>query len=179
MAAQEVNALLHHAGLIDGEPGAWRLTEKGAPYANVTVHGRGTGGYSFMNPSWGVTAWDESVLGLLDLSDDAKQRARQAVTDRRRAMTAARKAATAAADRAFLEAVDARPTQRVQASRRGAGTTKTAAALVGLTAAYGLYRTRRRRLNQAASRRTEELSPKSDPDDDSMFGDDSRHADAT
>jgi hypothetical protein len=37
------------------------------------AHQRGTGGYSFMNPSWSTVAWDESVRDLLDVSDEGKQ----------------------------------------------------------------------------------------------------------
>jgi hypothetical protein len=143
MSAQEVNVLLHLSGLIDGEPGAWGFTEEGARYAIETVHERGTGGYAFMNPSWPVTTWHESVMTVLDLSETAKQQARQIVADRRVAQAAARKSATAAAELARVVDVP-RAAQRMQTARSGAGASNAALALLGLAAAYGFCNVRRR-----------------------------------
>jgi hypothetical protein len=148
LGSQEINWLLHRAGLLEGEPGAWRATEKALPYVAEEFRQRGTGGYAFMNPSWEWLTWDPAVLDELDLSDAGKQWARQVVKDRRLAQQAELKVARATADAEFLarqakQAADAAP----DVAGGGARTW----VLVGLGAAaaaatgYGLYKVWRRR----------------------------------
>lgn len=137
LGPQEVNFLLSRAGLLDGEPGAWRITKTGAHYATETLHERGTGGYSFMNPSWSITTWDESVLDVLDVSDEVKQWARQAAADRRKVLAATRRTAIAAAELSRSGAVG---TPSATKAIQGAGTTKAAAGALLLGAAYGVYK---------------------------------------
>jgi hypothetical protein len=83
--AQEMNALLKQEGFLDGEPGAYSVTEKGEPYADEQFHSRGTGGSIQYNPTWTTTTWDDSITNELDVTDDKKQQIRQQVADARRA----------------------------------------------------------------------------------------------
>lgn len=111
--AQELNFLFKLAGIYDGEPNAWRLTEKGARFATEHYHHNGYGGY--VHRAWDTIKWDPKVLRELDLSDAAKQQARQLVADRRLAKSAALKTARAAAGAEFLR------TQAAKHARRCAG----------------------------------------------------------
>ena len=150
--AQELNFLFKLAGIYDGEPGAWRLTEKGARFATELSHTNGYGGYA--HRAWDTIKWDPKVLRELDLSDAVKQQARQLVADRRLAKSAALKAARAAADAEFLRtqaakhAADAAP-----AAGAVSRTTVTVGLGVAVAAGYGLYKAvpliRRRRQQRA------------------------------
>src|SRR5690242_8087535 len=93
-----MNYALKEAGFLTGEPGAYAVTEKGAKFATEQFHQRGTGGYTSFNPSWETRTWDKSILGELDLSDDALRQIRQAVSAARAAARAARNEAAAVAD---------------------------------------------------------------------------------
>ncbi len=55
---REVNLLLKEKGLIDGEPGNWRITEKGAPFAILRSDDNG-------GCSWNYLMWDESIIDEL------------------------------------------------------------------------------------------------------------------
>lgn len=62
LTAAETNMLLCEEGFLEGEPGAWGVTEKGAPYATETDYHRGTGGYDMYNRYWTERTWDGSIL---------------------------------------------------------------------------------------------------------------------
>jgi hypothetical protein len=83
--AQEMNVLLKQEGFLDGEPGAYSVTERGEPYADEQFNYRGTGGSIQYNPTWTTTTWDDSITSELDVTDDKKQQIRQQVADARRA----------------------------------------------------------------------------------------------
>lgn len=89
LSAQEMNWVLKLGGVLDGEPGAWGLTEKGARYAAERLD------WLFDN-SWVKRTWGPAVLGELDLSEAGKRRAREAAADWRRAKKLAREAAASA-----------------------------------------------------------------------------------
>ena len=84
--AQEMNYILKNQGLLDGEPGDYWPTEKGAAYAFEKYEKRGTGGYKQYNPEWTTRSWDESVLDILDMSPEAVAEARQGLADYRKPM---------------------------------------------------------------------------------------------
>lgn len=135
---EEINWLLHRAGLLDGQPNAWNLTEKALPYAAERLDW-------YYDHSWPVVTWDPAVLDELDLSDAGKQWARQAVKDWRLAKKAAREAAAA------LPAVADRAATAVEhaAAGRTVGTRAQAKVMlpalgVAVVAGYGLYKVRRR-----------------------------------
>jgi len=137
LTAQEFNVALQHAGLLDGEPGAWLFTEQGRRLATSYMHDNGYGGSAAR--VWDVTTWPESVIEKLDLSEPAVARVRQLLAGRRAAQGAALKAARAAADEAFLTR---RAKQAADAAPDIAGGTR-ALVLVGvgvLGGAYGLFK---------------------------------------
>lgn len=153
LSAQEFNVALKRAGLLDGEPGAWRLTEAGAPFAAVRDHTNGHGGFAYR--AWDTTTWLETVTDKLDLSEAGVGQIRQVLADRRLAQKVARDAGTAAAEEAF---------RRAQAAKRAAdaaGSATHAPVVLGLGAAataYGLYKAvpmvRRRWQQRAAASAT-------------------------
>lgn len=91
LTAQEMNVLLQMQGYLEGEPGDYQVTEKGAPFAKEQDFHRGTGGYSWYNRNWTTRVWDESILDELDTSEEKKNEAREAVTMRRLEQSEARK----------------------------------------------------------------------------------------
>lgn len=64
-SAREMNALLKEHGYLDGEPGAYGLTEKGERYAEEQYHSRGTGGYSHYNRDWETRTWSDETAAAL------------------------------------------------------------------------------------------------------------------
>ena len=78
LTATEMNFLLKEAGLLEGGPGAWAVTEKGKQYADEQDHHRGTGGYSWYNPVWETRTWDPSITDELDITNERRQQAREA-----------------------------------------------------------------------------------------------------
>ena len=99
--SQEMNQLLKDQGFLDGYPGKYVVTEKGAPFANETYFHRGPGGYAQYNRDWTQRTWNESIIEALDTSPESCQAARDAVAQARRAKWAAIKARRAEADAAF------------------------------------------------------------------------------
>ena len=155
LGSQEIHWLLHRAGMLEGQPGAWSPTEKALPYIAEEFRQRGTGGYAFMNPSWQWLTWDPAVLDKLDLSDAGKQWARQVVKDRRLAQQAELKIGRAAADAAFLAKQAANQTAKATPDvARGARTWALVAlgGAVATAAGYGLYTLQRRRKDTDAQK---------------------------
>jgi hypothetical protein len=63
--AREMNELLKNHGYLDGEPGAYGLTEKGERYGDEQRHSRGTGGYAHYNRSWETRRWSDATAAAL------------------------------------------------------------------------------------------------------------------
>lgn len=61
LTAQEMNQLLKDQGFLDGNPGEYFVTEKGAPFAKEIDFHRGSGGYAQYNRYWTERTWDESI----------------------------------------------------------------------------------------------------------------------
>ena len=99
--SQEMNQLLKDQGFLEGDPGAYVVTEKGAQFAKETDFHRGPGGYSWYNRDWTQRTWDESIKDVLDTSPESRQAARDAVAEARRLKWDAIKAERAEADAAF------------------------------------------------------------------------------
>ncbi|WP_329558911.1 hypothetical protein OG711_08170 [Streptomyces uncialis] len=69
--AREMNVLLKKHGYLDGDPGAYGLTEKGQQYAEEQYHSRGTGGYAQYNPSWETRTWSDETAAALKADIEA------------------------------------------------------------------------------------------------------------
>ena len=81
--SQEMNQLLKDQGFLEGDPGAYVVTEKGTQFAKETDFHRGPGGYSRYNRDWTQRSWDERILDELDTSSESIQRAKEEVAERR------------------------------------------------------------------------------------------------
>ena len=84
LTAQEVNRLLTEQGYLEGEPGMYRVTEKGNQFADEQYHHRGTGGYAFYNADWETRTWSDELADELDVSEERKAEARLAAAEDRR-----------------------------------------------------------------------------------------------
>ncbi|MGW6455482.1 hypothetical protein ACWF94_06045 [Streptomyces sp. NPDC055078] len=69
--AREMNALLKEYGYLDGNPGAYGLTEKGQQYAKEQYHSRGTGGYAQYNRNWETRTWREETVAAIKADMEA------------------------------------------------------------------------------------------------------------
>lgn len=74
-SAREMNALFKEHGYLEGEPGAYGLTEKGAQYAAEQYHHAGTGGYSWYNRDWETRSWNDDTAAALRADIDAARAA--------------------------------------------------------------------------------------------------------
>ncbi len=101
--SQEMNQLLKEQRFLEGDPGAYVVTDKGAQFAKETDFHRGTGGYSRYNANWTQRTWDESIKDVLDTSPESRQAARDAVAEARRVKWDAIKAERAEAGAAFRD----------------------------------------------------------------------------
>lgn len=78
--SQETNILLRDAGYLEGEPGDWRLTEKGQEHAEQQHWDVS----SPMHAGYVTTRWDDSVLeGLGEVSPERKQQIDDEISARR------------------------------------------------------------------------------------------------
>lgn len=84
LSAQEMNHALKKSGFLDGVPGDYEVTEKGAKYALERDYHRGNGGYACYNAYWTTRSWDDSIINQLDLSDDYIASIKQEVSELRR-----------------------------------------------------------------------------------------------
>ncbi len=103
LTAVEMNFLLKEEGFLDGEPGAYRRTEKGKRYADGQDHHRGPGGYSWYNRDWKTRTWDPAITDELDISDERKRQIQEAARAARRLKAAARAAEAAESDSDTIE----------------------------------------------------------------------------
>lgn len=151
LSPREFNVGLLLAGLYEGEPGAWRLTEKGQRFATGFHHDNGYGG--FAHRSWETIKWLETVTAEMDLSESGIARIRQFLADRKVTQQAELKAARAAADAVFQASQAAK--QAAAAAPGVAGGTRTRVIMgLGVTVtAIGIYTAVslvRRRRNESA-----------------------------
>lgn len=164
LSSREFNVGLKLAGLLEGEPGAWRLTEKGARFAAEHSHDNGYGGYA--HRAWETRSWLETVVEELDLSETGIGQIRQVVADQRLAQKVAREAGTAAAEAAFRSAEAAK---RTADAAQAVGTVTRTPVIVGLVAAtaYGLYKAvpliQRRRHQRADAAPDRDRSDRDEP----------------
>ncbi len=84
LTAPEVNFALAEAGLLEGAPQRWRVTEEGKKYATEERRWNGVGGYQQYVVDYEVRTWEDEVLEALDLDAEKKQRAREAASAARR-----------------------------------------------------------------------------------------------
>jgi hypothetical protein len=70
--AREMNELFKQHGYLEGEPGAYGLTDKGSQYAEEQYQSRGTGGYAHYNRSWETRTWNDATIAALqaDMGSD-------------------------------------------------------------------------------------------------------------
>lgn len=99
---QEMNYVLKKEGYLTGGPGDYNVSEKGAPYADVNDYHRGPGGYAHYNRDWVTIHWDELLKDALDITEELKEEAREAVRERRKQLQDERKAASIRAEEEFL-----------------------------------------------------------------------------
>ena len=165
LTAQEFNVALKHAGLLDGEPGAYYFTELGKRLA--TVHTTTTATAASPHRSWDITTWPETVIEKLDLSEDGIAGIRQFLADRRAAQWAAIKAERAAADAEFLRKLAAKKASEAAPDVAGGARTWVLVGLGAAAAGYGLYRGWRRCKKRAdAADRPRERGERGTPPED-------------
>lgn len=150
LTAQEMNQLLKDQGFLDGNPGEYFVTEKGAPFAKEIDFHRGTGGYAQYNRYWTERTWDESIKDVLDTSAQSQHIARAAVAEARRIKWDKIKADRAEADAAFrasrpeLFPVETPTEHHLSAdwSSNGWASAGKAVSAIGLAAivGYGIYK---------------------------------------
>lgn len=139
--AQEINRLLKDQGFTYGNPGAYGLTQKGEAFGIQVHHGRGTGGYASMNPSWEPTYWDNRIATVLDVNPENLATVRATISAERLAKSAARKVAQAEAEAAFLASL---PSDAVESGNMTIDPRKVlicvGGALLLLGVGYGIYK---------------------------------------
>ncbi|MEU8045677.1 hypothetical protein AB0B71_16235 [Micromonospora echinofusca] len=84
VTGQVMNVILKELGYLEGDPGAYRITEKGAKYAFERDHHRGTGGYGWYNRDWTTRTWGDGIVDELHVTDDLKNKAQEVVSAARR-----------------------------------------------------------------------------------------------
>ena len=83
LTAQEMNRVLVKRGILQGTPGNYTLTELGKKYACVRDFHRGCGGYDFYNRYWETISYDESILDILNITDEVRKEAIAEIMDYR------------------------------------------------------------------------------------------------
>lgn len=107
-SAMEVNRLLKDQGFLDGEYGAYGLTDKGKQYGFHRFHDNGYGGAALRN--WDTTHFDPSIVAALDSGPEQLAKVRADITAHKEALKAAGVVARAEAEamyQAFLAKKDA------------------------------------------------------------------------
>jgi hypothetical protein len=80
VTGQVMNVILKELGYLEGDPGAYAVTEKGTKYAFENDHHRGPGGYSWYNRDWATRSWADDIVDNLDVTDDLKHKAQETVS---------------------------------------------------------------------------------------------------
>lgn len=99
--SQEMNRILKKKGYLDGEPGNYSVTEKGAKYAEAKDYHRGPGGYPRYNREWTEITWDDSIEDELKITQAQKRAVRNEISEARRERMAAARVSRDEADRLF------------------------------------------------------------------------------
>ena len=102
LTSQEMNYVLKKEGYLSGDAGDYSITEKGAQYAEETDFHRGTGGYAHYNRYWTTRKWDEILKEILNITEEMKEEAREAVKERRKQKQDEINAARRKSDEEFL-----------------------------------------------------------------------------
>lgn len=84
LTGPEMNQALSQAGLLEGKPQAWGVTDEGMKYATEERKWNGVGGHKQYIIDYDLRTWNPKVLDVLDLTDETKQAAREAAADARR-----------------------------------------------------------------------------------------------
>lgn len=145
--AQEMNLALVKNGVLEGEPGAYRLTEKGKLYAHEKDNHRGPGGYSWYNRDWTTVSYDKAIKNELRITPAMKAEIREELSARRAAQRASCAKAMNAAEEAFLNNRMAQESERSEAHSAAALSVDLDEAakygfliLCAAAACYGLYK---------------------------------------
>lgn len=69
--AREMNELFKQHGYLEGEPGAYGLTEKGKQYAEEKYHTNGVGGYSHYQVNYETRTWNNETAAALQTDIDS------------------------------------------------------------------------------------------------------------
>ncbi|MEU7673513.1 hypothetical protein AB0C42_01695 [Micromonospora taraxaci] len=136
VTSQVMNVILKELGYLEGAPGAYGVTEKGAKYAFEKDYHRGPGGYSWYNRDWTTRTWDAAIVDELHVTDDLKRKAQEAVS----AARAAKRVAKAVANHVGVDAdtvVD--NAANVTSSGKKAGVAAAGLAVLA-GSAYGIYK---------------------------------------
>ena len=80
VTGQVMNVILKELGYLEGDPGAYGVTEKGVKYAFEKDHHRGPGGYSWYNRDWTTRSWADDIVDHLHVTDDLKHKAQETVS---------------------------------------------------------------------------------------------------
>lgn len=102
LTGEEMNRALVKLGFIKGTPGDYDATDKGLPYIVTKAFHRGPGGYSQYNRDWITRSYDESIIDVMDVSDELIAAVKKEVADARAKRYADLVAARAKADAEFL-----------------------------------------------------------------------------
>jgi|LakMenEpi03Aug12_release.lakeMendotaPanAssembly.Ray.scaffolds.fasta_scaffold564212_1 hypothetical protein len=89
LTAAQMNFLLRDEGFLEGSPGKWVVTDKGAPFANEQDHKLGTGGYASYNRNWGTLTWDENITSEMDFSGERRQKLLDTIREEKRVTASA------------------------------------------------------------------------------------------
>lgn len=84
LSAPEMNHALKQAGLLEGKPQAWGITEEGQKFASEERKWNGVGGHERYIIDYDQRTWEPKVLEVLDLDEDKKRAAREAAAEARR-----------------------------------------------------------------------------------------------
>lgn len=84
LSAPEMNQALSQAGLLEGKPQAWGITEEGRKYASAERKWNGVSGHRQYIIDYEQVTWDPEVLEVLGLDDVKVRAARDAASEARR-----------------------------------------------------------------------------------------------
>jgi hypothetical protein len=111
LSPQETNWLLFNNGILEGEPGAWRQTEKGKAFRVDHFPYRGPGVYNHYPSDYPTDWYDPSIMDELTVTPEVRVALDEQVRAHRAAKAAARNAASEPAVEPEVDeaSVDGRP----------------------------------------------------------------------
>ena len=142
LTSQEMNFVLKEEGYLNGDAGNYSVTDKGVPFAEETDYHRGTGGYSHYNRYWTTRTWDESIEEDLNITNDMKEAARDAVAKVRKQNWDEIKAARKKADEDFTAKNNPQITEEVKETVTDSSGALGVGLLIGglIVVGYGIYK---------------------------------------